>query len=188
VEEVDNCRPHSDKNWFSLLKESKKKLQLAQINLVSLTECYGKMAKKGKNKPAPGSDEENNSLTEQRKSCSAKKQTNNTQVDKNAPTSARDYVITNAQILAMSPENQDKFIEMYLDGLDTDKKIGIEKHLGAIARIWEKLLVFQFINQSLLKRLPSAHNLSSVVKSYRPTWSAKRKKWITVPSRQSLES
>jgi hypothetical protein len=56
AEEVDDCRPHSEKNQFSLLKESKKKLQLAQINLVSPKEYYGKMAKKSKNEPAPGSD------------------------------------------------------------------------------------------------------------------------------------
>jgi hypothetical protein len=58
----------------------------------------------------------------------------------------------------MSPEKQDKFTEMYLDGLKKDKKIGIEKRLGAIARIQEKLLVFQFITRVCRKRWPSAQN------------------------------
>jgi hypothetical protein len=134
------------------------------------------MAKKSKTKPATGSDEENNSPTEQQKSRSAKKQTNGAQVDKNAPASAKDYVITNAQILAMSPEKQDKFTIMYLDGLKKDKKIGIEKRLGAIARIREKMLVFQFINQSLREKVATCAELEQSVQKLQADLEREKKK------------
>jgi hypothetical protein len=134
------------------------------------------MAKKSKNKPAAGSDEENNSPTKQRKSRSAKKQTNDAQVDKDAPASAKDYVITNIQILAMSPKKQEKFIELYLDGLDKDKKTGIEKHLGAIARMQEKMLVFHFVKQDLQKKVTKCLELEQNVQKLQADLERKRKK------------
>jgi hypothetical protein len=152
AEEVDDCRPSSERNRFSLLKESKKKVQLAPVNVISPKEYYHKMVKKNKNKPTAGSDSENNNPTEQRNSRSTKNQTNDAQVDKNASASAKGYVITNAQMLQMTPEKQERFIEMYLDGLDKDKKLGQDKRLEAIARMREKMLVLLFTNQTLRKK------------------------------------
>jgi hypothetical protein len=176
AEEVDDCRPLSEKNRFSLLKESKKKLQLEQINLVSPREYYQKMRTKSKNKATTGSDEENNSPTEQRKSRSAKNQTNDAQVDKNAPASAKDYVITNAQILAMSPEKQQKFTEMMLDGLEKDKKIRTEKRLGAIAKMRETMLVFHFINQGLREKVAHCAELEQRVQKLQADLDLEKKK------------
>jgi hypothetical protein len=76
----------------------------------------------------------------------------------------------------MTPEKQEKFIRMYLQGREKDKKLGVGLRLEAIAKMREKMLVFHFLNQSLQKKVAKCADLEQTVQKLQANLEQEKKK------------